>query len=231
MPWHLWVTIGQGRLVFEASTPPTSASPRIEVGLPALRGPHTHGGTPSFRALSEAKAGMNQARVKGGWDATLELHRKHPGSDGTRDGGGLAYRRRAGCWGTGKCGSLLTKREGGTAYRDSPKSRCWVCLNIHGELDKSALVLSFHSEQWGQLEHYPHVCSEVVSSDWPLEKWAEWAVLSVVVSHLIFRLILISPQSLWTAVTPPLQVLFVFMYIRVGQRKSRGRKRVFGPWS
>lgn len=59
------VTIGQGCLVFEASTPPTPASPRIEVGLPALRGPHTHGGTPSFRALSEAKAGTNQTRVKG----------------------------------------------------------------------------------------------------------------------------------------------------------------------
>lgn len=58
------VTIGQGCLVFEASTPPTPL-PRIEEGLLALRGPHTHGGTPSFRALSEAKASTNQTRVKG----------------------------------------------------------------------------------------------------------------------------------------------------------------------
>lgn len=46
-------------------------------------------------------------------------------------------------------------REAGTAYRDSPKSKCWVCPDVHCELDKF-VDLSFHTEQLGQLKHYSH---------------------------------------------------------------------------
>lgn len=85
--------------------------------------------------------------------------------------------------------------------------------------------LSFYPEQWGN-RHSSHDYPEVPNSDWPI---GSCQCGYVVIYHLIFRLILISPQSLWTTVVPLTSfIVYVFMCIRVGQRKSRDWERELG---
>ena len=115
---------------------------------------------------------------------------------------------------------VVTQREVHTAYDDSHKSNSRCC-----KFDRFTVSLSFYPEQWGTLRHSSHNYPEVPDSDWPI---GSGQCGYIVISHLIFRLILISPHFGQQSFLSHKFYLYVLMCIRVGQRKSRGWERDFG---
>lgn len=123
------------------------------------------------------------------------------------------WKRQGGSVEEGLC--VVTQREVRTAYGDSHKSNSGCC-----KFDKFAVSLSFYPEQWGTLRHSSHNYPEVPDSDWPI---GSGQCGYIVISHFIFRLILISPQSLWTTVVPVSQVLSLCIYVYTGGTEEEQR--------